>query len=81
MFFCVCHRPDPVTDAPRFHKGNIVVIVMAVVTVFVSEGVRYLDNRRRRKVVRLQDVHLAELASFEDIGRTAVGEDHTKEKE
>ena len=58
------------------------VIIVAVLTVFVSEGVRYLDIRHRRKVVHPQDTHLVEgAASFDDGRRTADGEGHMKEKE
>ncbi|KAF8306761.1 MFS general substrate transporter [Clavulina sp. PMI_390] len=40
----------PSTDAPRWKKGHVVTIVMAILTVLVSEAVRYLDRPGAREM-------------------------------
>lgn len=47
-----CRFLDPATDAPKWRKGNIVTIVMAILTLLVSEGVRILDKPGREQRLR-----------------------------
>jgi hypothetical protein len=39
----------PADDAPRFHKGWIATIVMAILTVLVAIATRCLDYREQRQ--------------------------------
>lgn len=45
--------PVPATDVPRFHKGWIATIVVAVLTVAIALVTRHLDYREQRQ--RRQD--------------------------
>lgn len=42
----------PADDAPRFHKGWIATIVMAILTVLVAVATRCLDYREQRQRAR-----------------------------
>ncbi|KAL1740953.1 major facilitator superfamily domain-containing protein [Schizophyllum fasciatum] len=42
----------PATDAPKFRKGMVTLIVMAVLTTLVGAGVQWLDAREARRRAR-----------------------------
>ncbi|KAK0537263.1 hypothetical protein OC835_001797 [Tilletia horrida] len=60
----------PATDAPRFRKGMIALICVAVATIIIALVTRHLDMRERRRGLNFRLAGEEERSSLENEGRS-----------